>query len=103
MEWNPKIKGRKEEHRIGRWDSGFSFKHIRGKFVWDLDKNMGYVYIKGLGGDELRISGDVRTLYRKLEELIEVIEGAMELWEQYAITDLEFLKEVRGTKPNHQS
>lgn len=50
------------------------FSSFRGKVLYDRGKRYLYIVIKGLGKDEIVISGDLPTVERKLTEFARILD-----------------------------
>jgi len=69
--------GEKWDHvyQVGDFKNWSSF---RGKVLYDRGRRYLYIVIKGLGRDEIVISGDLPTVERKLREFAKVLDQVLE-------------------------
>lgn len=86
-----KVKKWDHEYKAGSQEWG----RIQGKLLADFTREKIYIAIKGIGGDEITLSGDYETILRKYAELVEVIDQigdelqniieikAPEVWERF--------------------
>lgn len=51
---------------------------FRGKVLYNSERKYLYVVIKGIGRDEIVISGDLPTVERKLREFVKVLDQILE-------------------------
>jgi len=82
-----------------RWDHVYEvgdskdWSSFRGKVLYDRDRRYLYIVVKGLGRDEIVISGDLPTVERKLTEFAKVLDQILEEVESILKTDLPYEEE----------